>query len=61
MNLKGASTLSTLEQKEIKGGIRPILIECVVGCAGKNNGDSCFASANCNCPGICGAQDCIAY
>ena len=61
MNLKGASTLSTLEQKEIKGGNIPILIECVVGCAGKNNGDRCFASSNCNCPGRCGSQGCIAF
>ncbi len=61
MNLKGASTLSTLEQKEIKGGIRPILIECQIGCAGMSNGDRCYASSDCNCPGRCGSQGCIAF
>ncbi|WP_299208949.1 hypothetical protein [uncultured Dokdonia sp.] len=64
MNLKGASTLSTLEQKEIKGGITPTLIECQIGCAGLSNGARCFASGspgNCACPGRCGTFGCIPF
>ncbi|WP_089373638.1 hypothetical protein [Dokdonia pacifica] len=61
MKLKGASALSSQEQKEIKGGNIPILIECQVGCAGLSNGARCYASDNCNCPGRCGSNGCIPF
>lgn len=64
MNLKGASTLGTIEQKEIKGGFNPTPISCQVGCSGLRNGDRCFASGSagdCRCPGRCGSFGCIPF
>jgi len=62
LNLKGATALNNAEQKEIFGGItdRPVLA-CEQGCSGKSNGDSCYASPNCGCPGRCGSFGCIPF
>ncbi|WP_299681356.1 hypothetical protein [uncultured Dokdonia sp.] len=61
MNLKGANTLNTQEQKQIKGGINPIPIACQVGCAGLGHGARFYASDNYNCLGRCGSNRCITF
>jgi len=55
-NLKGVKTLNKSQQLSIKGAGK-----CQVGCAGKNTGDSCYAtgvSPNCSCPGLCSGGVC---
>ncbi|HHC80820.1 MAG TPA: hypothetical protein ENK46_13115 [Flavobacteriia bacterium] len=65
-NLKGATSLSLMQQKNIHGGgLKPSGGgACQVGCAGLSHGDSCFAtgvSPNCTCPGICSGGVCNPY
>jgi len=57
--LNGVKALSKSQQLSIKGAR-----SCQVGCAGKSNGDSCYAtgaSPNCSCPGICSGGQCSPF
>ena len=51
LKTNGAQKLSKNELQAINGG--KIAAHCPVGCAGKNEDDHCYASANCKCPGVC--------
>jgi len=56
LKLKGAQKLSSKEQQKVNGG-RKMSGGCSVGCAGKNQGDMCYGSSDCGCPGTCTSNE----
>jgi len=60
INLKGAKYLATSDQKEITGGLRPI-IQCNGNCNGRPTGSQCFYQGHCGCEGRCSSGECIPY
>jgi len=59
MNLKGAKTIDSAQQKEVNGG-GPVK-RCNGNCSGRPNGTQCYMGGHCGCPGYCISGDCIPW
>ncbi len=53
--------LDKKEQKAINGGLKPIPVGCSTSCANKPSGTKCWATFNCECPGMCSGGECVMY